>query len=442
MALREIAIDWRGQNPASHAKNWFTWKDQNEFVCHPTEKSLNWPHGTIDILHKACELKLSRETGWIAPNLAAFQKAAQVFKRGVLLNSEEPFRGSGDYLIRECQKPELDVLLLRSSCVILDRNVFQSWPELFPADVTKHCILVDVHEKTKDLDAVAKIVSNPIFKNADVCCIIGGGVLGDIASFAAALERKTFSFVPTTLVSMIDSSVGGKTGVNLSPFGKNLVGLFAFPSAVYIYPEFLGTLPDREWRAGQFEALKHAVLTGDRKLFYAVDNLSKQNLITWQMLADLIRVKADIIQQDPYDLGVRSTLNLGHTFGHALEAYALEKNMEMRHGEAVGIGLMFALKLSQDLNLLRDYSVLTCFEESRCWQNLIPVWRSIISSSDASEFANDLVRFLSNDKKNDPIHESRWILPSGWGLLAGSDPHHFVTVKNEQILKTLARLIC
>ncbi len=175
---------------------------------------------------------------------------------------------------------------------------------------------------------------------------LGGGVVGDMAGFAAAsyLRGVPFVQIPTTLLSMVDASVGGKTGVDL-PQGKNLVGAFKQPEVVIIDPAVLETLPAAEFRSGMAEVIKHGILA-DPALFAALEGDGPADLAT--MIADAVRVKVAVVQEDPFERGRRATLNLGHTFGHAIE---LVSQFHVRHGEGVGLGLVASAHMAAELGL-------------------------------------------------------------------------------------------
>jgi 3-dehydroquinate synthase len=170
---------------------------------------------------------------------------------------------------------------------------------------------------------------------------LGGGVIGDMAGFAAAtyLRGVPFVQVPTSLLAMVDSSVGGKTGVDL-PQGKNLIGAFKQPSAVIIDPTVLETLPAVEFRAGLAEIVKHGII-GHADLFHQLEEHGPASMT--QLVADAVRVKVRIVEEDPYEQDRRALLNLGHTFGHAIE---LVTDFKVRHGEGVALGLVASANLS------------------------------------------------------------------------------------------------
>ena len=185
-----------------------------------------------------------------------------------------------------------------------------------------------------------------------VVVALGGGVVGDLAGFAAAIYMRGIKFVqvPTTLLALVDSSVGGKTGMNL-PEGKNLVGAFHQPSAVIADINFLKTLPKREVSAGLAEIIKHGLLA-DKKYFEFVEQHIEQlrNLepeIVTQVVAGSCEIKAEIVRKDTKESSIRALLNLGHTFGHAIEK--LTGYGTWLHGEAVGCGLVLAARASQEL---------------------------------------------------------------------------------------------
>jgi 3-dehydroquinate synthase len=201
-------------------------------------------------------------------------------------------------------------------------------------------------EQFKTLETVADLYGKLIEARLDrrsPIIALGGGVLGDTAGFAAAsfLRGVPLVQVPTTLLAMVDSSVGGKTGVDL-PQGKNLVGAFKQPEMVTIDPNVLKTLPTAEFRAGLAEVVKHGIIASP-ELFAALER--GQYELTW-LLYEAVKVKVRVVEADPYEQGRRAVLNLGHTFGHAFEQLA---NFQIRHGEGVAMGLVCAARLATRL---------------------------------------------------------------------------------------------
>jgi len=186
---------------------------------------------------------------------------------------------------------------------------------------------------------------------------VGGGVVGDVAGFAAAtyLRGVRLVHIPTTLVAQVDSAIGGKTGVNL-PEGKNLVGAFYQPALVLVDPELLRTLPPRQFRSGIYEVIKYAIL-GDRHLFDFLENRLPElvrhdkSALDW-IFPRCIGLKAQIVSRDERESGLREALNLGHTFGHALES--LTRYRRFFHGEAVGWGLIAAARLAAAIEWLGE----------------------------------------------------------------------------------------
>jgi shikimate kinase / 3-dehydroquinate synthase len=173
---------------------------------------------------------------------------------------------------------------------------------------------------------------------------LGGGVVGDTAGFVAATYLRGVPLVqiPTTLLSMVDSSVGGKTGVDL-PAGKNLIGAFKQPNLVIIDPAVISTLPGAEFRAGLAEVVKHGIISAP-DLFEQLEEHGPTNLS--HLVADAVQVKIDLVEIDPYEQGPRAHLNLGHTFGHAIE---LVSDFKVRHGEGVALGLVAATRMAAEL---------------------------------------------------------------------------------------------
>jgi 3-dehydroquinate synthase len=216
-------------------------------------------------------------------------------------------------------------------------------------------LVLPAGEAYKTLDSAARIFTAlaELRASRDACVIaLGGGVIGDLAGFAAACWMRGIAFVqmPTTLLAMVDSSVGGKTGVDL-PQGKNLVGAFHQPRAVIADTATLATLPDRELRAGFAEVIKYGAL-GDVPFFAWLETnagtlLARNPSALADCIAHCCAQKAGIVARDETERGERALLNFGHTFGHALETVC--GYGRLLHGEAVAIGMMLAARLSARL---------------------------------------------------------------------------------------------
>jgi 3-dehydroquinate synthase len=221
--------------------------------------------------------------------------------------------------------------------------------------LTHEAIVLPAGESAKTLDNVARVLDAlaALGASRDAAVIaLGGGVIGDLAGFAAATWMRGIDFVqmPTTLLAMVDSSVGGKTGVNITA-GKNLVGAFHQPRAVFIDTATLATLPKREYAAGLAEVVKYGAI-GDADFFAWLEaNADALNAHDEDALVEAIafscRYKAGVVARDEREQGERALLNFGHTFGHALEA---ERGYgDLLHGEAVAIGMVLAASLSARL---------------------------------------------------------------------------------------------
>ena len=233
--------------------------------------------------------------------------------------------------------------------VISSPNVWRYWGREFSKKVgglrSNNIFLIDDSERAKNLETVELLCRALTHAGADrrsVIVAVGGGVVGDVAGFTAAsyLRGVRLVQVPTTLVAQVDSSVGGKTGVNL-PEGKNLVGAFYAPDAVIADMEMLGTLPHREFRSALYEVIKYGAIA-DLGLFTFLERnmlaLLRRDPGALEFVIDrCIRIKAQIVERDERESGLREILNYGHTFGHALEAATGYRRF--LHGEAIGWGL-------------------------------------------------------------------------------------------------------
>ena len=209
-------------------------------------------------------------------------------------------------------------------------------------------ITIPAGEQHKTLATVQTIYDELLAAGIDrqaTIVALGGGVVGDVAGFVAATYLRGVDFVqcPTSLLAMVDASVGGKTGVDL-PQGKNLVGAFKQPTAVLADITTLQTLPPAEFAAGMAEVIKHGLL-GNPALFEQLHQPSALVELK-SLVATAIEVKRDVVQEDPFEQGRRATLNLGHTFGHAIEQVS---GYQIRHGEGVAMGLVAAANLSARL---------------------------------------------------------------------------------------------
>src|SRR6266699_727660 len=217
----------------------------------------------------------------------------------------------------------------------------------------------DDAESAKNLRSVEQIARSLCRAGADrqsLVIAVGGGVVGDVAGFAAAafLRGVKLVHIPTTLVSQVDSSIGGKTGVNL-PEGKNLVGSFYPPRLVLTDPELLRTLSDREFRGGLAEVIKHAVI-GDAEMFAILEKdmekvLRRDRSGLGFLIPRNVGIKASVVSRDERESGLREILNYGHTFAHALES--VTKYRRYQHGEAVAWGMIAAAFLGHELGLTR-----------------------------------------------------------------------------------------
>jgi len=249
------------------------------------------------------------------------------------------------------------------AAIVTDRSVARHWLEkaeaaLNEAGIASSRIIVEEGEGSKSYATLEKVsealIAAKVERN-DLVVALGGGVVGDLAGFAAAILRRGVDFVqvPTTLLAQVDSSVGGKTGIN-SPQGKNLIGAFHQPVLVIADTAVLDTLPPRQFRAGYAEVAKYGVL-GDTAFFGWLEanhaDIFKGGAAREHAIATSCRAKAAIVARDERETGDRALLNLGHTFGHALEAVTGFSD-RLFHGEGVAIGMVLAAEFSASLGMI------------------------------------------------------------------------------------------
>jgi len=303
---------------------------------------------------------------------------------------------------------------------IVDKNTKQfidercDWIEIPPGESAKH------------MDTVLYIIREAKkrhFSRDDMFVAVGGGVICDITAFVASIYMRgaQITLIPTTLLAQVDASLGGKAGVDFENI-KNFIGQFYPAQRLYLSPEPLGTLSDKEYKNGLGEVLKHALLHEDDSLYsYLILNkdsiLEREPSILQEMIIQSLLVKKSFIERDPKEMkGIRDSLNLGHTFGHALES--LGNLSEISHGEAVAWGVVVALRCSFNEGLC-DLQFMTKYEQ------LFEMYRFTLHYD-----ITDIPRYLAslkNDKKRRK-GETRFVLLRGQGDIA------IVPMKGEQIL--------
>jgi len=240
-----------------------------------------------------------------------------------------------------------------SSKNVLDKTFMDFFKLIQENSLSVNLIPVSGGDQTKNMLQLTNIVEQALSYEIDresVIIAFGGGVIGDIAGFVASVLLRGIKFIniPTTLLSQVDSSVGGKTGVN-SKLGKNLIGSFHQPLAVIADINILKSLPEREFRAGFAEVIKYGLIKN--KKFFNWLELELENIFNYEsfqlekVIAECCQIKAEIIQKDEKENGNRALLNLGHTFGHAIESFG-NFDGKIIHGEAVAIGICMAFKFS------------------------------------------------------------------------------------------------
>ena len=301
----------------------------------------------------------------------------------------------------------------RRVALISDENVMPLYgpaarASLEAEELEVHCFTVPAGERSKSIEQLLRLVEGMVgaqMGRRDVVVALGVGVIGDLAGLAAALFMRGVALMqcPTSLLAQVDSSVGGKVAIDLAA-GKNLFGAFHFPTVVLIDPEVLQTLPDRELGCGLAEMLKHGALFSrehfNQVIAAADDIYARDTDVLARMVAASIGLKAACVSRDPREQGEagkgRVVLNLGHTVGHALE---LMSNFELAHGEAVGLGLLAAARLSDRKDLAKTEEGEPSLEEQ-----MLAALRAVRLPTALDEWLTDeradrLEATLANDKK-------------------------------------------
>ena len=303
-------------------------------------------------------------------------------------------------IIKELYKYLLIYLSNNKIIIITQKTIYEHYKDNFKILYSKFnlkFIFIENNETSKSFDGYKKIINHLLdFKcNRETTLIaFGGGVVGDLTGFVASTYMRGINYIqiPTTLLSMVDSSIGGKTGINLSK-GKNLIGSFYHPKLVIIDPDLIQTLPEKEIISGLGEMIKYGVISDIKLLLFLKDNIKNIIMgINLELLTKAIikclKIKIDIVEKDEKEGNIRKILNFGHTLGHALEnelGYG-----EISHGQAVAYGLVTASFLSTKIHALnnKEYQII-----KDCIKQLsLPLIKKINIES--------IIETMKNDKKN------------------------------------------
>lgn len=275
-------------------------------------------------------------------------------------------------------------------------------------------------ERYKNLNSIQKLYDAALenrLERSSTMVALGGGVVGDMTGFAAATWLRGINVVqvPTTLLAMVDSAIGGKTGVN-HPQGKNLIGAFHQPRLVLIDPEVLKTLPMREFRAGMAEVIKYGVIW-DAELFAQMEaskNLNQHRYVKPELIDSILtrscQAKADVVSKDEKEAGLRAILNYGHTIGHAVES--LTGYRLVNHGEAVGIGMVAAGQIAAELGMWRH--------EDTQRQDALIAKAGLPTKLPAGVDIEGIIEALQTDKKVKD-GKVRFVLPTQIGVVTVTD---------------------
>ena len=289
--------------------------------------------------------------------------------------------------------------------IVIDKNVPKKKISIIRKNLKSKKIFmhhINANEKNKNqktTNEILEIMLNKNFSREDILISVGGGITGDIAGYAASLFKRGLKFIniPTTLLAQVDSSIGGKTGVNTRQ-GKNLIGSFYQPKLVISDIDFLKTLPKREIICGYGEILKHSLIS-NKKFFLFLDKNFK-NILKFKSpyiektIYESCKIKKDVVERDEKEKDVRKILNFGHTFAHAYEA-SLNFSKKLNHGEAVILGMNTALKFSKSNNFLSltEFKIITNHIKNFGLPNDIKKYFFL-------KDINKIVSFMINDKKN------------------------------------------
>ncbi len=270
-----------------------------------------------------------------------------------------------------------------------------------------HVISISAGEQHKNLETTQIIWKEMFGALADRQALLvnlGGGVIGDMGGFCAATFKRGFDFVqmPTTLLAQVDASIGGKLGIDFAQV-KNSIGVFCNPKAVFIAPEFLATLPNREKLSGFAEIIKHALIA-DVKQWDALKKIENIEAVDWaSYIVPSLKIKQHIVEIDPFEKRERKALNFGHTVGHAVESFALQTPAPLTHGEAIAVGMICELYLSKKVLGLNEKTL----------EDITRFILRLYGKHDLKQKNFDtLVALMQQDKKNEKQKINFSLIPS------------------------------
>lgn len=395
------------------------------------ETALTWPHGTIEALELAFEQGRPRTQIWDLRDVNSpepFLVAANVYKRGV------PARLADGSIVepkaevyeptprRAIDNDSAMTMVAAAKFVLVDAGFAKFWPRV--VQVAPDAVVIALDESTKNLESVATILKSwRRYGSEHEWLVLGGGVLLDTAMFAASQVGAEVTLMPTTFLAMVDAAIGGKTGVNFAPYGKNQVGSFYQAEEILYCVEWLDTLPELEFRCGGAEAIKHALLSGDATMLAMLPEIiAKRDLRALApFLIPLTEFKEQIVQQDPLEKGCRAWLNFGHTMGHALEAVSHERvgaEHQLKHGEAVAYGMFFESYLSQVSGLMSVQAfgeLCAVLTRSQILPTRERLEAALGAALDAENVWSALSHYLATDKKNQSYRIANWSVLTGIG---------------------------
>jgi len=320
--------------------------------------------------------------------------------------------------------------------ILTDTNIYRLYNNIFK-DNNILIIKIKPGEKSKSRETktnIEKFLFKNKFNRKSLLVAVGGGVVGDIGGFVASTFMRGIDLihVPTSLVSIVDSSIGGKTGIN-NEFGKNLIGTFYNPKEIIINKKFLRTLPRKEIRQGLAEIIKYGIID-DKSLFTLVERIDKDflnnsTIIINTIIADCIKIKVTIVEEDFKESNKRVVLNFGHTIGHALEKHFLYKRL---HGDCIGLGMLIESKISYLIEQLSENEYLRI-------KNILQKF-DLLNLKSTKFDIKKLINYMKLDKKN-KSNKIAFALPNKIGLIKQKDGLYATEIPEKIIISAIREVL-
>ncbi len=317
--------------------------------------------------------------------------------------------------------------------LLTEEKIYNLWVDFFEENLSKNIKIIKIktgegEKNIKNAEYVWREMINFNLDRKSLLINFGGGMISDLGGFIASTYMRGVEYIniPTTLLAMVDASIGGKTAINLGEI-KNIIGCFSSPNSIFIDIRFLSTLAERELNSAKAEMIKHAIIKDENyfRSFENTKNVNNKNELL-ELIEKSIEIKRNIVEEDFEEKNIRKILNFGHTIGHAFEALSLKTKNPLLHGEAIAIGILVESTIALNLDILKK-------EEYKRIENCINLNFKELFSKKPQFKIQEILNIIRKDKKNE-FNKLKFALPNKIGNCL-----HDIEVENEIIENSLSK---